>query len=132
MVVHRCLGPQRAGCNFGSCNPLPVTRSLPSGLPSPEPVSFASRSAVTVDPECPRLSITIGVGLLAAIVQLLSACAMTSLALRRRPAAHGRSVGWHLQPLKAPFGFDPCGGLDMFAQCLSFEHFVSVFLKLQL
>ena len=29
--------------------------------------------AATVDPECPRLSITIGVGLLAAIVQLLVA-----------------------------------------------------------
>jgi hypothetical protein len=34
---------------------------------------------VTVDPECPRLSITIGVGLLAAIVQLLAACSMTML-----------------------------------------------------
>ena len=72
MVIH--LLPFELGCNT-----LPVTRSLPSGLPSPEPVSFASRNAVTVDPECPRLSITIGVGLLAAIVQLLSACAMTML-----------------------------------------------------
>ena len=65
LVIH--LLPFELGCNT-----LPVTRSLPSGLPSPEPVSFASRNAVTVDPECPRLSITIGVGSLAAIVQLLN------------------------------------------------------------